>query len=320
MSENKYQYLFDIDNNIVYYKDAIKGADYRLNTNESFDYTYNEGVERQYFTLKNKGNIFYISPPGGESAEHANAKLKIAHEKKYYDTIFKQWIEFNKVIPELYYEIKKRPDLSCYDQNNVLVCCIEICYSSQKTAEDIELLKNIKVPIIEIFIKDDNRCNHIIFTKVLESNRSKYTKLKQQYIETETEYDRFTEKFYPEANRIGSEVTLFEKNSKREFNNRIEKINIWLQKRLSYKIGSIDFKSEIRKLEIKLSKTNQSITVTEYQIGKQENQFNSVTEELRSTTDTFTQIANSCKIEWFRNDWIAYKPQNLIQEIKYWLN
>ena len=101
---------------------------------------------------------------------------------------------------------------------------------------------------------------------------------------------------------------------------RIEKINSWLQKRLNYKIGSIDFKSEIRKLEIKLSKTNQSITVTEYQIGKQENQFNSVTEELTSTTDTFKQIANSCKIEWFRNDWIAYKPQNLIQEIKYWLN
>ena len=31
--------------------------------------------------------------------------------------------------------------------------------------------------------------------------------------------------------------------------------------------------------------------------------------------NSFNEIASKSKIEWFRNSWMTYKPQNLIQEI-----
>jgi peptidoglycan hydrolase CwlO-like protein len=41
--------------------------------------------------------------------------------------------------------------------------------------------------------------------------------------------------------------------------------------------------------------------------------------EIREAENSFNEIAKACKIEWFRNEWMTYKPQNLINEIKYWL-
>lgn len=41
--------------------------------------------------------------------------------------------------------------------------------------------------------------------------------------------------------------------------------------------------------------------------------------EIRAAENSFNEIAKHCKIEWFRNKWMTYKPQNLINEIKYWL-
>lgn len=41
--------------------------------------------------------------------------------------------------------------------------------------------------------------------------------------------------------------------------------------------------------------------------------------EIKFAENSFNEIAKHCKIEWFRNKWMTYKPQNLISEIKYWL-
>ena len=183
----KYEYLFDENNKLVPNSQAIRLNEYRLYPDQPLDYIYKQGDEREYFAKKiestNDFAFIGIKPNGiyGESPEHYNAKMKIVHEKKYFDTIFNQWIEFDNVVPEFYHDIKKRPDLSCYDENNKLVCCIEICWSNAKTEIDIIKLKEIKVPIIEIHLKNDNKSKHLVLTEILESNKSVFEELQKKY-------------------------------------------------------------------------------------------------------------------------------------------
>lgn len=174
MSEIKYEYLYNEFNELIHNTNAIRGAEYRMYKDFPLDYTFKQGEQREFFTLKNG------SETGGESPEHYNAKMKIVKEKKYFDTIFKQWIEFDNVVEEIYQIGNKKPDLSCYDQKGNLVMCIEIFFTHRKSEEDIEQLKKIKVPIVEINIKNGNKCNHIILPALLESKREQYNRLRKQ--------------------------------------------------------------------------------------------------------------------------------------------
>lgn len=184
LTENKYIYLYNTENVLTHFKEAIRGDDYKMYPNEPLDYTFKKGTKLEYFSLKNN------STSGGESAEHYNAKMEIAKEKKYYDTIFKETVYFNKVVPEKFLLENKKPDLSCYDENDNLVCIIEILYSNKKTFEDIEKLKSNKVAVIEIDIKNGNKCEHLILPTLLESNRQKLAKLRDVEQKLESEYYR----------------------------------------------------------------------------------------------------------------------------------
>lgn len=194
----KYEYLFDADNKLVHNSEAIRLNEYRLYPGEPLDYIYKQGDEREYFAKKIESNNDFafigVKPSGiyGESPEHYNAKMKIVHEKKYFDTIFNQWIEFDLVVPEFYHDIKKRPDLSCYDAKNKLVCCIEICWSNAKAEIDIIKLKELKVPIIEIHLKNDNKSKHLVLTEVLESNKSVFEELQKQFREANEKFGNLT--------------------------------------------------------------------------------------------------------------------------------
>jgi len=186
MSEIKYEYLYNEFNELIHNTNAIRGADYRMYKDFPLDYTFKQGPEREFFTLKNGFEN------GGESAEHYNAKMKIVKEKKYYDTIFKTWVEFYNVIEEVYQLGNKKPDLSCYDENGNLIMCIEIFFTHRKSEEDIEQLKKIKVPIVEINIKNGNNCNHIILPTLLESKREQFNKLRNQIKTVEYETDIYS--------------------------------------------------------------------------------------------------------------------------------
>ena len=221
----EYEYLFDTNNKLVHHSEAIRLNEYRLYPGEPLDYIYKQGPDRSYFAKKIESNNDFAfigvkqSGSYGESTEHYNAKMKIVHEKKYFDTIFNQWIEFNNVVPEFYHDIKKRPDLSCYDENNNLVCCIEICWSNAKTEIDIFKLKQLIVPIIEINLKNDNRSKHIVLTEVLEANKQKYAdinfrlrELEQEQQRIESEYNRLADELQKGLSRITTDVKYFEIN------------------------------------------------------------------------------------------------------------
>lgn len=181
MSDVKYEYLYNDFDELVHTFDGIRGNSYKLYKNSNLDYIYKEGEQRAYFAKKieisNPFASIGVNNNLGESPEHYNAKMKIVKEKKYFDTVFNQWIEFDNVIEEEFQIGNKKPDLSCYDSNGNLIMCIEIFYTSKKSLFDIEQLKKIEVPITEINIKNDNRCEHVILPKVLELNKQEYEKL-----------------------------------------------------------------------------------------------------------------------------------------------
>lgn len=313
----KYEYLYNSDNILTHNSEAIRGDDYRIYPNTPLDFTYKEGQERQFFTLK-LDNPFSIISGGGESVEHYNAKMKIAHEKKYYDTVFKQEILFDEVIAEQWHEIKKRPDLSCYN-NGKLIACIEIFNSNNKKAEDINKLKELDCLIIEIDINNGNRCEHIALQKVLEDNKRKYTDFEREISELETEYNRVAKESNPEFFELKRRIDFFKNSITNQRTARLDKINIWLQKRLRGKLGTITETGSLDQIEREVKRFENSIEKLDYATGKIENRLAELRTEIKSTETSFNEIGSKSKIEWFRNTWMTYEPQNKISEIKYWL-
>lgn len=195
-----------------------------------------DGEIRKYLRVsKNNPFDFDGSLSGtGESEEHYNSKMEIVYNKKYYDTVFNKWIEFDKVVAEFKQE-SKIPDLSCYDENNKLICCIEIYKTHKKAIEDIEELKKINVPIIEIDINNGNRCKHIILPKVLRDNKREIERI---YSETESIKARFENAIRGISETRGED---FRETQKRHSylrerisygkSERMEKIKIFLQHR-----------------------------------------------------------------------------------------
>lgn len=360
MTDLKYEYLFNIDGKLTHHSEAIRLNEYSLYPGESLDYIYKEGDQRQYFAIKKVSNNPFeeitLKKVGGESIEHYNAKMKIAYEKKYFDTIFQQWIEFDSVIAEKQQEGNKRPDLSCYDSNGNLILCIEIYFTNSKSLEDIEKLKNIKVPIVEIDINYDNRCKHIILTEVLESNRSKFEEIEREIKFEETRYRQLAEQLSPGTNKIIKRIENIEREFKEQsavrlskINNwlqirkprnitkqstfsevesskkirsnfSLEQINNWLQERINRIEGEPNSLDKIKTTEREIKKIKANGEKTDYRIGKLESEINRTENNLRERRKSFKEIASKSKIKWFRNSWMTDKSYDLVNEIKYWLS
>lgn len=360
MTDLKYEYLFNSDGKLTHHSEAIRLNEYSLYPGEVLDYIYKEGEQRQYFALKKVSNNPFeeitLKKIGGESIEHYNAKMKIAYEKKYFDTIFQQWIEFDSVIAEKQQDGNKRPDLSCYDSNGNLILCIEIYFTNSKSLEDIEKLKNIKVPIVEIDINYDNRCKHIVLTEVLESNRSKFEEIQREIKIEEARYKQLTEQLSPGTNKIIERIENIEREFKEQSTVRLSKINHWLQirkprnitkqstfseiesskkirsnfnlepidkwlqERLSRVEGEPNSLDKIKTTEREIKKIQAIGEKTDYRIGKFESEIDSIKETIKERRNAFNEIAKQSKIEWFRSSWMNYKSQNVIEEIKYWLS
>lgn len=182
----KYKYLYNKKSELVFIDNASKG-DYKYEKDDvDYNYCYVKGYKREdgvkvraHFSLKSNNPLF-IQGGLNESIEHRNACRKIVYEKKYFDTIFNQDVSFDFVEEGKKIEHGMKPDLLCYNDNK-LVLIIEIHYTNAKTLEDIEKLKNYNVPVVQIHIKNENECEHLILPTLLEANREKYSELLSKY-------------------------------------------------------------------------------------------------------------------------------------------
>jgi hypothetical protein len=257
----KYKYLYDVNNKLTHYSEAVRGADYKLYKEDTeYLFTYKKGDLRNFFTLKIENPLF--NGGGGESPEHHNAKMEIVYEKKYFDTIFDEWVYFDYAIAEKKIN-KKIPDVQCF-QNDKLVCIIEIFNTNKKTEEDIEKLRVNRVPLIEIDINNENRCKHLILPEVLESNKRKYIELTEKHRQLKNKEQEFKEEIRNPRETIIREIVDSERESTgadyNEFEGKIRDINKRIEhiKNQSYpEINKLE--SGVLQLREKLNKTNKEI-------------------------------------------------------------
>ncbi len=275
-TEKKYDYLYNNKNILTHFSEAIRGDEYKMYIDQPLDYIFKKGKIREYFSLKNDA-----VGSGGQSAEHYNAIMDIVYKKKYFDTIFQKTVYFSKVIPENFLLKNKKPDLSCYDENDNLVCIIEILYSNKKTTEDIEKLKSNKVALIEIDIKNDNKCEHLILPTLLESNKGKYQTIENEIKEFEVKRESIKEelaKGFERKQKIAKYI--------KEYGNQPKYCN--------------DDSARIERRSRIKNRIEQSIN------------------ESREMEKSFREIGKNCKVEWFRNKWMTYKVDNKINDLIYW--
>lgn len=269
MNDKAYEYLYNTDNKLVHYTEAERLADYKMYPDDNeYLYTYKAGDQRQYFVSKKTSNNPFAkisgNLSGGETPEHYNAKMKIAHELKYFDTVFNKEVLFDAVIPERYcLDQKKRPDLSCY-QNGKLVACIEIFNTSKKSDEDIEKLKELDCLIIEIDINNGNRCEHIALPKIFEFYKRELRKSESEIRSTESQLKRISESAQRELSELKAEYNRSAENLQKGLSEitdikgqietgstlRVKEINNWLQKRMPRDLRKqFDFRETARRIE-----------------------------------------------------------------------
>ena len=256
MTNLKYDYLFDKNNHIVSHEEANSNNSYRIYKDEPLLYGYKEPFERKnnvnvrgHFFLKTHNPMYSGT---NESPEHYNAKMKIAKEKKYYDTIFKTDVFFDEVVVEKKVLGNKIPDVLCYN-NNELVCIIEILYTNEKTQEDIEKLKLNNVPLIEIDIKNENKCKHLILPKIFEANRRKYRIVKEEKSRIETEYVRRIEELRNKIREIQEQSKGSIETRRIEINKIERRIDYYTTRRTETREYIKSIKNEIRINESKIA-------------------------------------------------------------------
>lgn len=310
--ELKYNYLYNRHNQVVFVENAIKDY-YKISLNSNLDYTFVEPYIRKdgtivsgHFKLKSENPFASLGSieSNPESIEHINAKLEIVYNKKYYDTIFNKWILFDNVIEEQKQD-NKRPDLSCYVDDK-LVCLIEIYHTNKKNEIDIEKLKLTGVPVIELDTYGNTK--HLVLPKILESNKREYTEIKTRIEDLRSEYSKLAIELHPDGER------------------KIKKFTEWLFNRKRREFKSFSHISRERKelreedaINRDIKRIKNEIEKADYRVGKLEQEIERIESSIKQRRNSFNEIAKQSKIEWFRNKWMTYEPQNIIEEIKYWI-
>lgn len=240
----KYSYAYDKKGEILSATECEKNETYFADYNLTVKLVKAEGEQRQYLRLANNNVFADIGRGGnsqGESEEHFNAKMKIVKDGGYFDTIFDQFVSANKLIPE-FKQGNKKPDISCYDENNNLVMCIEIFHTHKKSEKDIEELRKLNVPVIEIDIKNGNKCRHIILTALLErhdaairSNYREQREIQKSINDIEGRFDKAIQRISNERGadfeKIQVEYSYLEREIKKERTTRVFRIDKWIQGR-----------------------------------------------------------------------------------------
>ena len=321
----KYGYFYNSDNILTFIDDAIKGEIY---TNlAGIEFIVREGdVNIKHYAIKNRLNhLSFSSAGGGESPEHWYAKMKIVYELKYYDDIFNQYVHFAKVVPEKGMN-GKIPDLSCYDEKDNLVMLIEIKCTNEKSIEDIEKLFVNKVPLIEIDIKNDNKCKHLILPTLLEINRKENERIKRLFQESakqfrnkikeaEREYTQYAEKYSPDINIFRDGVQEIKERIQSNGTETTRRIESNIQRVREALQDSIKKEPDIKR---ELSKNKEATYKNNYRLGKLEQEIDRIESEIKDGTDHINKVADNCKIEWFRSKWMKSPVNNKIEEIRYW--
>ena len=344
MKELKYIRLFDSKGILTHINDAEKGEIYNQYIGEEVEYIVREGdINRKHFSAKNPFNELSMVnfSGGGESIDHYNAKMEIVFNKKYFDTIIGKEITFHRVLAERKIN-NKIPDISCYDANDNLVMVIEIYNTNKKNDLDIQELKTINVPVVEIDINNGNKCEHLILPTLLEANKPRYKEIRGllSWIGSETSRQNFRirdlrdlaseqiresgERYRRGYSDIEREHSKLEKEFKKERSTRLEGIYYYLQQRLrrikvdNYRIGNVEELGEqYRKLKVRAKTIGNEIFKSEYRNDKLREKIEGIESEIndrKNNTKTFISQP-SVRCEWYGSKHSSYNPTIGVEKI-----
>jgi len=93
------------------------------------------------------------------------------------------------------------------------------------------------------------------------------------------------------------------------------------EQKLNFVAGENNKKTELNTSSIDEENTNEYEQIEELRkrIAETKREINRVETETARTKATFNQIAEHCKVEWFKPSWIERPSANKLTEINYWL-
>lgn len=328
MSDLKYKYAYDQDNNIIYINDAFKnnyGQKYYLINNSECELTLADGVKNQkHFRIKKGATINGVLVSGGsfgESQEHHNAKMEIIKNG------FFNWNDYKIHIQNAKYEYKLDGSRYRADLFAELLCgtpcAIEIIISSSVSESKKEFIKENGILTFEIYY-DKNGLQQL---KQFDCYGNEEIEIvKSGILEFKSRADELRRTMPKEKSRIrdkyNSEFQIFEITERKEFDifmlefgereGKIKREIFDITKQIeSITIASgIDYK-EVDKLESEVRRNIDGIRETKREIEKcaeiyrrfksQADKVNGIEVSVRRLEDSFRKAAEKCKIEWFGN-------------------
>ena len=147
MNNLKYNYALDQFNNCIAIDDAIKGNEYFLGKTDIPLIVRDGEVNQKHFSLKSKSDSLLKSYVN-ESPEHYNEKYKIL-KQGYFD------FEGMRITPkkiEIEYRFEETNqvcDVVFFDENDDLMCIIEIFVTNRKEKKDIDKFKKLNTNVYE---------------------------------------------------------------------------------------------------------------------------------------------------------------------------
>ena len=147
MNNLKYNYALDQFNNCIAIDDAIKGNEYFLGKTDIPLIVRDGEFNQKHFSLKSKSDSLLKSYVN-ESPEHYNEKYKIL-KQGYFD------FEGMRITPkkiEIEYRFKETNqvcDVVFFDENDDLMCIIEIFVTNRKEKKDIDKFKKLNINVYE---------------------------------------------------------------------------------------------------------------------------------------------------------------------------
>lgn len=147
MNNLKYNYALDQFNDCIAIDDAIKGNEYFLGKTDIPLIVRDGEFNQKHFSLKSKSDSLLKSYVN-ESPEHYNEKYKIL-KQGYFD------FEGMRITPkkiEIEYRFKETNqvcDVVFFDENDDLMCIIEIFVTNRKEKKDIDKFKKLNINVYE---------------------------------------------------------------------------------------------------------------------------------------------------------------------------
>ena len=135
------RFAYNENNEVIRLNDATKKVKYYLYKDQDFELLYCSGEKRTYFRGVNGDWM-------NESPEHYEAKMKIVSDG-FFDVEDGVRIKPFRADCEKFVSGNKKPDVIFYNEDDTILCIIEVLKTNAKTQEDIKEFINLNYTVYE---------------------------------------------------------------------------------------------------------------------------------------------------------------------------